>query len=327
MKKILSFTQFLFLLIGLLHLSVASAEEGKRKIVLGFSQIGAESVWRVANTKSIKDAAAEAGIFLDFSDALQKQENQVKAIKSFILKKVDVIAFSPVVVTGWHDVLVQAKKAGIPVIVLDRLIEEKDPSLYASFIGADFEAEGKRAGQCLWDHLKKRKSAEPINIVELRGTEGSSPAIDRKKGFGEFLQDHPNMKIITSESGDFKENLAKELMEKILKEAKGKGTRIDALFAHNDNMALGAIPAIEAAGLKPGKDILIVSVDAIQQAFVAMKDGKINCTVECSPLLGPQLMKAVLDLKNGKTLPRKIITEEGVFPSEVAAKELPNRKY
>lgn len=297
------------------------------KIVLGFSQIGAESAWRIANTKSLKTAAAEAGIVLSLSDAQQNQKNQLKAMQTFILQKVDVIAFAPVVVTGWHDVLVAAKKANIPVIVVDREIDEKDTSLYASFIGSDFRQEGLRAGKCLVDYLKEKNIAGPVNIVELRGTEGSAPAIQRKLGFADYIQKFPKLKIIRSENGDFKENIGKELMEKILKEEKAKGVKIDALFAHNDNMALGAIPAIESAGLKPGKDIAIVSVDAIRDAFVAMKEGKINCTVECSPLLGPQLMAAVQDLMNGKTLPRRIITEEGVFPAATAEKALPARKY
>lgn len=297
------------------------------KIVLGFSQIGAESAWRIANTKSIKEAAREADIILDFSDAFQKQENQIKAIKSFIIKKVDVIAFAPVVTSGWHEVLVQAKHANIPVIISDRDIDEKDPSLYTSFIGSDFREEGRKAGKCLWDTIKKQNLSSQINIIELRGTEGSAPATQRKLGFEEILREHPQMKLIRSENGDFKENLGKELMEKIIKEETSKNIKINALFAHNDNMALGAIASIEAAGLRPGKDIYIVSIDGVKEAFVAMTKGKINCTAECSPLLGPQLMKAVKEVVAGKKLPKKIISEESVFTSENAEKELPNRQY
>lgn len=297
------------------------------KVVVGFSQIGAESAWRIANSNSIKEAAAAAGVSLVFADAQQNQANQIKAIKSFILQKVDVIAFAPVVTTGWHEVLVAAKKAKIPVIVVDRETDEKDQSLFISFIGSDFREEGVRAGNCLLDHLKEKKVAGPVNIVELRGTEGSAPAIQRKIGFAEAIKKNPHLKIVRSENGDFKENFAKELMEEILRDAKKSGTKIDVLFAHNDNMALGAIPSIEAAGLRPGKDIAIISVDAIRDAFVAMKEGKINCTVECSPLLGPQLIKLVLEIVNGKTPARRIITQEGVFPAATAERELPNRKY
>jgi simple sugar transport system substrate-binding protein len=297
------------------------------KIVVGFSQIGAESAWRVANSKSVRDAAKEAGIVIIFSDAQQKQANQIKAIKSFILQKVDVIVFAPVVTTGWHDVLVEAKNAGIPVIAADRLIDEKDADLCVSFIGSDFKAEGERAAKCLMDEVGKVEPGKIINILELRGTEGSAPALQRKIGFTEMIKHHPEYKIVRSENGDFKESQGKELMEKILKEAQAKHQKIDAVFAHNDNMALGAIAAIEAVGQKPGKDIKIVSVDAIRDAFLAMKDGKLNCSVECSPLLGPQLMEAVKKLMNGEKIPRRIITNESVFPASKAAAALPDRKY
>jgi simple sugar transport system substrate-binding protein len=299
------------------------------KIVLGFSQIGAESAWRIANTKSIKDAAAEAGIELIFSDAQQKKANQIKAIKSFILQKVDVITFSPVTQSGWHEVLVSAKKANIPVIILDRDIDEKDESLYVSVIGSDFKYEGQRIGECLVDILKKRAQlARPsLNLVELRGTEGSTPTIQRNAGFFEAIRKYQNIKTFKSESGDFKESYAKQLMEKILQEAKEKQNAIDIVFAHNDNMAFGAISAIQAAGLKPGKDIIVVSVDGIRDAFVAMESGKLNCTMECNPLLGPQLMKAVIDISNGRTIPKRVVTVENLYQADSAKAELPNRKY
>ena len=221
----------------------------------------------------------------------------------------------------------QAKKANIPVILIDREIDEKDKNLYVSFIGSDFLEEGKKAAQCLIDIVKKRGVTNKLNIVELRGTQGSAPALLREEGFKEILKNFPQYSITRSEGADFKESLGKESMEKILKEESSKKRAINVLYAHNDNMALGAIASIEKQGLIPGKDIIIVSVDAIKDAFVAMKNGKINCTVECSPLLGPQLMSAVKDLMNGKILPKRIITEEGVFHEEVAEKELPNRKY
>jgi galactofuranose transport system substrate-binding protein len=300
----------------------------KGKIVLGFSQIGAESAWRVANSKSIKEAAVEAGIHLVFEDAQQKQANQIKAIKSFILQKVDVIAFSPVTQDGWHDVLIQAKNAGIPVILLDRAIEEKDDSLYTTIIGSDFRFEGRKIGECLVDLLKKEnRSGAALNLVELQGTIGSAPAIQRNLGFFEIIGKYKNIKTFRSESGDFKETNAKQLMEKILQEASAQKTNIDIVFAHNDNMALGAISAIESMGLKPGKDILLVSVDGIREAFVAMDQGKLNCTMECNPLLGPQLMKAVLDVANGKKIPKRVVTPENLYQADTAKAELPKRKY
>jgi simple sugar transport system substrate-binding protein len=294
----------------------------QNKIVLGFSQIGAESEWRTANTESIKSAAKDAGIELKFSDAQQKQENQIKAIRSFIAQKVDVIAFSPVVESGWGTVLREAKAANIPVILSDRAVNEKDDTLWVTFMGSDFVEEGRRAGR--WLVEKTKGNAGPINIVELQGTVGSAPAIDRKKGFEEIIKTDPKFKIIRSQTGDFTRAKGKEVMEAFLK---AEGKKINVLYAHNDDMAIGAIQAIEEAGLKPAKDILIISVDAVKGAFEAMMAGKLNVSVECSPLLGPQLMQAVKDLKAGKTLPRRIVTQEGVFPMEVAAKEFPSRKY
>lgn len=307
---------------------IVGAAQAKGKIVVGFSQIGAESAWRVANTESIvSEAKKRPNIDLKFSDAQQKQENQIKAIRSFISQDVDVIAFSPVVETGWEPVLKEAKRAGIPVILSDRAVDVQDDSLWVTFMGSDFVEEGKRAGKWLvenYDRLKNSdKSSDMINIVELQGTVGSAPAIDRKTGFAEVI-DGTNFKIIKSQSGDFTRAKGKEVMEAFLK---SEGKKIDVLYAHNDDMALGAIQAIEEYGMVPGKDIIIVSIDAVRGAFEAMIEGKINCTVECSPLLGPQLFDAVEDLMAGKSLPKRIVTNEGVFPAETAAETLPTRTY
>jgi simple sugar transport system substrate-binding protein len=293
-----------------------------KKLVLGFAQVGAESEWRSANTQSIKQSAKDAGITLKFSDAQQKQENQIKAIRSYIAQKVDVIAFAPVVESGWDTVLQEAKAAKIPVILTDRTIDSKDPSLYVTMIGSDFLEEGRKAGRWLVDKYKDVPG--DVNIVELQGTVGSAPAIDRKKGFEEIIKADPRFKIIRSQTGDFTRAKGKEVMEAFLK---AEGRKINVLYAHNDDMAIGAIQAIEAAGLKPGKDITIVSVDGVKGAFEAMMAGKLNVTVECSPLLGPQLMQAVKDVVAGKPLPKRIVTQESIYPMDVAAKEFPNRKY
>ena len=292
-------------------------------LVMGFSQVGAESEWRTANTNSVKDAAKKAGITLKFADAQQKQENQVKAIRSFIAQKVDVIAFSPVVESGWDTVLREAKAAKIPVILTDRAVNVSDASLYVSFIGSDFVEEGRKAGRWLLDLAKKTPNAE-LNIVELQGTVGSAPAIDRKKGFEEIISANPKLKISRSQTGDFTRAKGKEVMEAFLK---AKDKKIDVLFAHNDDMAIGAIQAIEEAGLKPGKDITIISIDGVKGAFEAMVAGKLNVTVECNPMLGPQLMQLAQEVVAGKTVAKRITTVEGVFPADVAARELPNRKY
>ncbi|MEX3952230.1 ABC transporter substrate-binding protein [Paraburkholderia sp. EG287B] len=299
---------------------VAHAED--KQITLGFAQVGAESAWRTANTVSVKQAAKDAGINLKFSDAQQKQENQIKAIRSYIAQKVDVIAFSPVVESGWEPVLQEAKRARIPVILTDRNIDVKDQSLYVTMIGSDFMEEGRRAGKWLEDHYKDNPG--PINIVELQGTVGSAPANDRHSGLMEVIKNDPKFKIIASQSGDFTLAGGKQVMEAF---AKTYGNKINVVYAHNDDMALGAIQAMEEAGMKPGKDISVVSFDATKGGFQAMIAGKMNVDVECSPLLGPQLMSAVKDVVAGKQLPKRIVTNETVFPEDVAAQVLPSRKY
>ncbi|MFC5449884.1 ABC transporter substrate-binding protein [Paenibacillus aestuarii] len=301
--------------------TTAPAAQAGKKITLGFAQVGAESGWRTANTKSIQDSAKEAGFDLKFSDAQQKQENQIKAIRTYIQQKVDVIAFSPVVESGWDTVLKEAKDAGIPVILTDRAVDSKDTSLYKTFIGSDFVEEGKNAGKWLVDKYKDTK--ETVNIVELQGTTGSAPANDRKAGFDEIIKSNPNLKVIASQTGDFTRAKGKEVMQAFLKANKN----INVLYAHNDDMALGAIQAIEEAGLKPGKDIVIISVDGVKDGFQAASEGKINFIVECNPLLGGQLMQAVRDVLANKEIPKRIVTKEGVFTSEDAKRELPNRQY
>ncbi|AXL49596.1 LacI family transcriptional regulator [Paraburkholderia caffeinilytica] len=298
----------------------ASAQE--KPITLGFSQVGAESAWRTADTVSVKTAAKDAGINLKFSDAQQKQENQIKAIRSFIAQKVNVIAFSPVVESGWEPVLTEAKAAHIPVILTDRAVDVKDTSLYVTVIGSDFIEEGRRAGR--WLEERYKSEAGPVNIVELQGTVGSAPANDRHAGLIEVIRNDPKFKIIASQSGDFTLAGGKQVMEAF---AKTYGKQINVVYAHNDDMALGAIQAMEEAGIKPGKDLSVVSFDATKGGFQAMVAGKINVDVECSPLLGPQLMAAVKDVVAGKQVPKRIVTNETVFPMNVAAQILPTRKY
>jgi simple sugar transport system substrate-binding protein len=303
--------------------AIPSLALAAKPLTIGFSQVGAESEWRTANTASIKAAAKQAGVNLKFADAQQRQENQVKAIRSFIAQRVDVIAFSPVVETGWDTVLREAKNAKIPVILTDRAVKVSDPSLYVSFIGSDFVEEGRRAGRWLLDYDKKI-GGKPLNIVELQGTVGSAPATDRKTGFAEVIATNPKLKIIRSQTGDFTRAKGKEVMEAFLK---SEGKNINVLFAHNDDMAIGAIQAIEEAGLKPGKDIVIVSIDGVKGAFEAMMQGKLNVTVECNPLLGPTLMKTAQAVAAGQAVPKRVTVEEGVFPAESAAKAFASRKY
>jgi len=307
--------------LGALVIAGCAKDQKDERIVLGFSQIGAESEWRTANTESIKSAAITSNIDLRFADAQQKQENQIKALRTFIAQKVDVIAFSPVVATGWDTVLMEAKAAGIPVILTDRAVTS-DSSLYVGFLGSDFVEEGRKAGR--WVSEKFKDATEDVNIVELQGTVGAAPAIDRKKGFEEIIAANPHLKIIRSLSGDFTRTKGKETMEAILK---SESRKIHVLYAHNDDMAIGAIQAIEEAGLKPGKEILIVSIDAVKGAFEAMIAGKLNATIECNPLLGPQLMTSVTEVVAGRPIAKRIVVEETMFTMETAKQYIQTRKY
>ncbi|MEV1170223.1 ABC transporter substrate-binding protein [Nonomuraea sp. NPDC049784] len=312
-------------LAGLTAMSVTACGGGSGggggSITMGFSQVGAESGWRTANTKSVQDSAKNAGITLKFSDAQQKQENQIKAIRSYIQQKVDIIAFSPVVESGWDTVLKEAKDAKIPVILTDRAVDSKDTSLYKTFLGSDFVEEGKKAGQWLVNEYKDSK--DPVNIVELQGTTGSAPANDRKAGFQEVIGADQKFKIIASQTGDFTRAKGKEVMEAFLK----SNPDIDVLYAHNDDMGLGAIEAIEGAGKVPGKDIKIITVDAVKDGMQALSDGKINFIVECSPLLGPQLMDLAKKVIKGEQVPARVVTQETTFTQEQAKQVLSSRQY
>ncbi len=287
-------------------------------LVVGYAQIGAESEWRTANTASIKETAEQLGVELKFSDAQQKQENQIKALRSFIAQKVDVIGIPPVVETGWETVFKEAKDAGIPIILVDRRADVPE-DLYVTYLGSDFVEEGRNSARVMAKLMEGKG-----NIVELVGTVGSAPANDRGKGFREILEEYPDMVIMDSQSGDFTRAKGKEVMEAFLKK---HGDKIDAVYAHNDDMAIGAIQAIEEYGLKPGEDIIIVSIDAVRGAFEAMIAGKLNATVECNPLLGPQFYELALKVVNGEEVPKWVPSEESIYYPDNAEEILPTRKY
>jgi simple sugar transport system substrate-binding protein len=309
---------------AMMVLSVAAFAAPKIWTV-GFSQIGSESEWRTADTISVQNAFLEDPSFnLIYSDAQQKQENQIKAIRSFIARKVNAILFTALVETGYGPVLQEAKNAKIPVVMIDRDVAKEDQGLRLTIMGSDFIKEGEKAGNWLADYLKaKNMDNGPVNIVELQGTTGSAPAIDRKTGFGNILAKHANWKITRSQTGNFTTSEGKAVMEAFLKADKN----IQVLYAHNDGMALGAIQAIKEAGLQPGKDIIIIGVDGVKGAFEAMVAGEQNVSVECSPLLGPQAVQALRDLRAGKKLPARIWTIESVFDQTNAAAALPSRQY
>jgi simple sugar transport system substrate-binding protein len=290
-----------------------------KKLVVGFSQIGAESAWRSAETESIRSEAAARGVDLRFSDAQQKQENQIKAIRAFVAQRVDAIIIAPVVETGWEPVLREVKRARIPVVLVDRGLKVSDNSLYTTLIASDFVEEGRRAGDWL-----AKKLNDKGNVVELQGTTGAAPALDRKKGFEESIARHPGIKVIKSQSGDFTRAKGKEVMEAFLK---AEGKNINAVYAHNDDMALGAIQAIEEAGLKPGTDVIVVSIDGVKSAFEAMVSGKLNCTVECNPLLGPAAFDAINAALTGKPVPKKTVVQDKVYDQDSAKAAIATRKY
>ena len=294
---------------------------GGGQITMGFSQVGAESGWRTANTTSIQDAAKAADVNLKFSDANGEQENQISAIRSFVQQRVSVIAFSPVVRTGWDAVLLEAKNAGIPVILTDRAVDTQEKDVYKTFIGADFVQEGKWAGE--WTAKEFASAPGPVNIVQLEGTTGSDPALERTTGFADAIKTNPNLKIIASQSGDFTRSGGKQVMEAFLK----ANPKIDMVFAQNDDMGLGAVEAIEAAGLKPGQDIKIVAIDATHDGMQATADGKFNFLVECNPLLGPQLMDIAKKVVAGESVPARIVTPDQTFDQQQAKAALPDRKY
>ncbi len=292
---------------------------GDDLITIGFSQVGAESGWRAANTKSIQDTLTEEnGFDLSFSDAQQKQENQIQAIRSYIAQGVDVIAFSPVVESGWDAVLEEAKAAGIPVILTDRAVDSEDESLYASFIGSDFVLEGEMAGEWVAENF----DGEGLKVVELQGTTGSAPAIDRKEGFESAIAG-TDVEIIDSQTGNFTRAEGKTVMEGFLQ----AHDEIDLVFAHNDDMGLGAIEAIEAAGLTPGEDIKIVTIDAVKDGMQALADGKINYIVECNPLLGPDLAEIAKKVVAGEEVDKRIVVKDEAFDQQAAIEALPTREY
>ncbi|MCL2035455.1 MAG: ABC transporter substrate-binding protein [Oscillospiraceae bacterium] len=291
----------------------------EERIVFGFSQLGDESEWRTSSSNDIKRAAEEAGIQLIFDNAQQNQFNQIKAIRSFILNGVDVIAFSPIVEGGWDNILMEAKAAGIPVILVDRNIKTEEEGLYTAFIGSDFFWEGVQAGKWMVERFGYRQGV--VRVAEISGTVNSSPAIGRHEGLMEVFRDNPKFVLAFSISGDFMRSKGKECMEEILKAAPD----IDILYAHNDDMAIGAIEVMEEAGILPGHDIAIVSVDAQRSGLEALKEKKINCIVECSPYIGDALMELVFKIVNGEPFPAVTYIEERVFTDRDDVDSLPVR--
>ena len=300
-----------------------SGQESDSSLILGFSQIGSESAWRIGNTKDIEDQAQNYGVNLMFENANQKQENQIAAIRRFIAYKVDVIAFSPIVEEGWDNVLTEAKDAGIPVILVDRDISTQKEGLTTCLIGADFYNEGVMAGEYL---IRKADSLglEHVNIVEITGTENSTPMRQRQAGFADAIANDSRMTVLESIDGDFLKSRGAECMRYLLDTY---GDSIDVIYSHNDEMTLGALPEIEKAGFVPGKDIIIISIDGGQEAIDVLKEGRINCVVECTPKLGKEVMETAIKLKAGEEVNEVIHPVEQVFSDEQDTSKIPDRGY
>lgn len=284
-------------------------------VVVGYSQLGAESGWRTANTESVKASLTpDAGFDLTFVDAQQKQENQIKALRDFVAQDVDVIAFSPVIETGWDEVLQEIKDAGIPVILVDRSIETTVDDAYVTHIGSDMYSEGEKAGQWVKENYPDAK------IFELQGTMGSGPQIDRQQAFQDVVGED---KIIGRASGNFTRAEGKTAMEAALQAYPD----LDLVYAHNDDMGLGAIEAIEAAGKVPGKDIKIVTIDAVRDGLQALVDGKFNFVVECNPVFGEQLGELMKKVAAGEEVPEKTVVEDKTFDQTITQEEVDARPY
>ncbi len=278
---------------------------------IGFSQVGSEGDWRPAFSKNMQDEAEKYGVDLKFANAQGKQEEQLRAVRAFIAQGVDAIIIAPVVVTGWEDVLEEAKDADIPVFLVDRDVDVEDKSLYVTRISADFNLEGKLAGAWLAE-----ESLGNCKIVEMQGTTGSAPAIERKSGFEAVIGQFPAMEIVATQSGDFTTEGGKKVMEAFIKSTNNLDG-ICAAFAHNDNMQLGAIQAMKEAGLKPGEDVLMVSVDYVPAIVDAMKSGDANASVELRSAVAQFIYPVITDyLESSKELDKWIVIPSDLHKAE-----------
>lgn len=295
-------------------------QKQQENVRVGYVQILEESNWRQASIDSLQKAAKEFDVNLTIAYNNQSVEEQMDQVRDFIEEDMDIIVLSPIVSEGWEDILKQAKEARIPVLLVDRMVAVGE-ELYASFIGGDFAEEGRRCARWL---MEETQDAEQVRILELRGTDGASPAINREEGFGEVISSDKRYQIVHSECGDFTREGGEMAVRNYISK---KEWDIDAIYAHNDEMALGAASVLKEYGIDPGTDVKIMSVDGTYDALTALKKGQLNCVAECTPLLGPQIMKAIMDLSQGKELPLRIIADESVFTNETPKELFENRKY
>lgn len=333
-KKVLMF--LLALLLCILVMGCKETFSGKEKepqpekpsterIVVGFSQLGAESDWRSANTESMKETfTTENGYELIFEDGQQKQANQIMAIRTFIRQEVDYIVLAPVTETGWDTVLQEAKEAGIPVIIVDRMVDVTDKSLFTCWVGSDFELEGRKAAEWLNQFATARGIAPAdIHIVNIQGTIGATAQIGRTKGLADAAKLN-GWDLLEEVSGDFTQAKGKEVMESLLK----KYDNINVVYCENDNEALGAIKAIEAAGKTVGSDItngeiMVISFDGVnEEAIDYVLEDKITCIAECNPLHGPRVQAIIEMLESGTTPEKYSYVEEQIYSADETVKVL-----
>ncbi|MDQ3135894.1 MAG: ABC transporter substrate-binding protein [Acidobacteriota bacterium] len=283
------------------------------KIVVGFSQMENNGPWRIAETRSLEEEARKRGdkYQLIVTDARGDTANQVGNVEDLVARGVDAIFLAPREFEGLAPALQAAKKAGIPVFLIDREAAGKAGEDYVAFLGSNFVEQGQRAGE--W--LAKQTNGK-ANIVELTGTAGASVARDRSQGFQQAIKSHPDMKIIASQTGNFTRAEGQRVMENIIQ---AKRKEITAVYTHNDEMALGAIQALKSAGMQPGKDVLVVSVDGQKTALEAIARGEMNVTVESNPRFGPLAFDTLEKYLNKQKVPEKIILEDRFFDSTNAA--------
>ena len=304
----------------------AVTEESQDLIRVGFSQLGSESLWRTANTESVQQAlTADNGYFLIFSNARQKQENQIKAIRSFISQRVDYIVFSPVTEDGWDTVLKEAKDADIPVLIVDRMVSASDDSLYTAWLGTDSEEEGRNAARSLADLLEKTGRGEDLSLVMLEGTKGSSAQTGRTRGFEEIMKDHPGWKLEARRDGDFTTALGKEKMVELIRDV----PKIDVVVSQNDDMTFGALEALKDAGYDIGGEdgVIVISFDATKKGLEMVESGEIAIDVECNPLQGPYIDEIIKRIEAGEEPEKKNCIDEKVFTAENVSEYLPDRTY
>ena len=308
--------------------SDSSKSSSSDEITIGFSQVGAESDWRTANTESMKSTFSEEnGYELIFDDAQQKQENQLTAIRNFIQQEVDYILLAPVTETGWDTVLQEAKDADIPVIIVDRMVDVSDDSLYTTWIGTDSLLEGRKAAEWLNAYTAaKGIDAKDVNIVDIQGTIGSTAQIGRSKGLEEGV-DNYGWNLLAQQSGEFTQAKGQEVMESMLKQH----DNINVVYCEKDNEAFGAIDAIEAAGktVGPDGDILVMSFDTTNAGLTDTLSGKIICDTECNPLHGPRVEEIIKKLEDGKDVEKKAYVEEEMFAYDDTVKsvKVDNKDY